>query len=122
MAIDAQKRLEDWNDKFDTEHVKRVLDRKRATMLARVQVAFAELCSMEEQVREVLNGASVQTVLYVPYLDYGRQLWKLTRRQNITGPSFALAAEILLRKWANRGLDPAILARIRHEVFNIEAP
>ncbi len=91
-------------------------------MLARVQTAFAELCSMEEQVREVLNGASVQTVLYVPYLDYGRQLWKLTRRQNIAGPSFALAAEILLQKWANRGLDPTVLAQIRHDVFNIEAP
>jgi hypothetical protein len=43
-------------------------------------------------------------------------------RQGISGESFALGAQVLLDKWANRGLDACILARIRTEVFDASAP
>jgi len=55
-------------------------------------------------------------------LNFGRQLCKLTRQQNITGESFAMAAHVLLDKWAARGCDPDVLATIRKEVFNVDAP
>jgi hypothetical protein len=58
----------------------------------------------------------------VPYLSYARQLYKLSRQQGISGESFALVAEVLLEKWAARGLDSAVLARIRAEVFDVVAP
>ncbi|MCX6843051.1 MAG: DUF1156 domain-containing protein [candidate division WOR-3 bacterium] len=85
-------------------------------------MAIAEVCIMEGKVREVINAAGVSTVLYVSYLNFGRQLYKLTRKQNITGESFAMAAQVLLDKWAARGCDPKILATIRKEVFNIDEP
>lgn len=50
------------------------------------------------------------------------QLYKLTRQQHITGESFAMAAQVLLDKWDARGCDPKVLATIRKEVFNIDAP
>jgi hypothetical protein len=37
-------------------------------------------------------------------------LFRLTRRQSISGASFDLESEVLLQKWVARGLDPAILA------------
>jgi len=77
---------------------------------------------MEVKARQVLDSAGVQTILYVAYLNYARQLYKLSRQQGISGEAFALAASILLDKWAARGLDPAVLARIRTEVFDIAAP
>jgi hypothetical protein len=60
--------------------------------------------------------------MYVPYLNYARQLYKLSRQQGISGESFAMSAQVLLDKWAARGLDSAVLARIRTEVFDIVAP
>ncbi|MFO7651822.1 MAG: hypothetical protein R6X13_10850, partial [bacterium] len=60
--------------------------------------------------------------LYVPYLNYGRELFRLSRQRGISGNSFALAAQVLLTKWAARSLDPAVLAAIRSQVFNIPAP
>jgi hypothetical protein len=67
---------------------------------------------MEGKVREVINTAGVSTVLYVSYLNFGRQLYKLTHQQHITGENFAMAAQVLLE----------VLATIRKEVFNIDAP
>ena len=58
----------------------------------------------------------------VPYLNFGRQLYKLSRQQGISGESFAMAAQVLLDKWAARGCDPKVLAKIRTDVFDIAAP
>jgi hypothetical protein len=33
-----------------------------------------------------------------------------------------VAAQVLLDKWASRGCDPKVLAAIRKDVFNIDAP
>jgi hypothetical protein len=77
---------------------------------------------METRTRQVLNSAGVQTILYVAYLDYARQLYKLSRQRGISGESFALQAELLLGKWSGRSLDPAVLAAIRTEVFDTPAP
>ena len=36
--------------------------------------------------------------------------------------SLAMAARVLLDKWATRGCDSKVLATIRKDVFNIDAP
>ncbi len=119
MAKDADKRIKTWEAKFNTQRVKETLDDLRGQMLIRVHGAFAALCSMEEQVRQVLNSAAVPTILYVAYLDYARQLYKLSMQKNISGDSFAREAQVLLEKWQGRSLDPEILAKILHDVFNV---
>ena len=77
---------------------------------------------MENKVREVINASGVSTSQYVPYLNFGRQLYKLSREQQISGETFAMAAQVLLDKWAARGCDPEVLAKIRTDVFDISAP
>ena len=72
--------------------------------------------------RQTLNAAGVHTIFYVAYLNYARQLYKLSRQQNISGESFAMAAQVLLDKWAARGCDPKVLAKIRTDVFDIAEP
>ena len=47
---------------------------------------------------------------------------ELNRQQEISGESFAMAAQVLLDKWAARGCDPEVLAKIRTEVFDTPAP
>ena len=119
---DPNKRRLNWEAKFSTERIKQTLDAKRADMSARYQAAAAALCSMENQVREVLNLSGVQTINYVPYLNFGRQLWKLSRDREIPGDSHAMAAQVLLDKWASRGLDRKVLAKIHSQVFDIGEP
>ena len=120
--IDPNQRIANWTIGTDTERMKQTLDTKRPDMLKRYETAVASLCEMEVKARQTLNAAGVHTIFYVAYLNYARQLYKLSRQQGISGESFALQAQVLLDKWASRGLDSAVLARIRTEVFDTVAP
>jgi hypothetical protein len=119
---DPTKRIEAWKAKLTPERTKQVLEARREVMQQRYEAVMLLLCAMETQVKAVLNARGVHTSLYVPYLNFGRQLWKLSRQQEISGESFAMAAQVLLDKWEARGLNPTVLAAIRTEVFDIGAP
>src|SRR5512143_2200010 len=119
---DPNQRRMNWQIKTDTGKVKQILDDLRPDMLKHYEAAVASLCEMETKARQTLNAAGVHTIFYVAYLNYARQLYKLSRQQGISGESFALQAQVLLDKWAARGLDAVVLARIRTEVFDAAAP
>jgi hypothetical protein len=119
---DPNQRLMNWQIKTDTGRMKDTLDTLRPNMLKHYEAAMASLCEMEVKARQTLNAAGVHTIFYVAYLNYARQLYKLSRQKGISGESFALSAHVLLDKWSARGLDSAVLARIRTEVFDASAP
>jgi hypothetical protein len=119
---DPNQRINTWQVKTNTARVKQSLDTMRPQMLENYAAAVTRLCEMETRTRQVLNSAGVQTIMYVPYLNYARQLYKLSRQRGISGESFALQAELLLVKWHQRGLDPDVLASIRSEVFDTASP
>jgi len=93
---DPNQRLTAWKIKTDTGKVKEILDTIRPDMLKHYEAAVASLCEMETKARQTLNAAGVHTIMYVPYLSYARQLYKLSRQQGISGESFALGAEVLV--------------------------
>ena len=119
---DPNQRRMNWQIKTETGKVKQILNDLRPDMLKHYEAAVASLCEMEMKTRQTLNAADVHTIFYVPYLNYARQLYKLSRQQGISGESFALSAQVLLDKWTARGLYSAVLARIRTEVFDVVAP
>jgi hypothetical protein len=119
---DPTRRIEAWKAKMTPERTKQVLEARQAAMQQRYEAVMTQLCAMETQVKTVLNAQGVHTSLYVPYLNFGRQLWKMTRQQDIAGESFAMAAKVLLDKWQARGLNPNVLAAIRTDVFDIGVP
>lgn len=118
---DPTKRIAKWNVKFDTERVKAILDEMRPTMLERVNSVFTNIVAMETQVKQVLDTEGVPTINYPGYLAYGRELWRLTRKE-ISGTSMQLEALVLLNKWVARGLTQSVLEAIRLQVFNVSAP
>jgi len=119
---DSVRRRENWEVKYNLDRVKQTLEAKRASMAARYEAAVAGTVAAEIKVRETLNVCGVNTIHYVPYLNFGRQLYKLTTQRQIAGDSAAIEAQVLLEKWTKRGLDPEVLATVRTQVFNIGAP
>jgi hypothetical protein len=117
---DKLKRFTSWNVKYNTERIKATLDDMRPDMQARYQAAMTRMFANDMKVKGVLNGKGVSTILYVPYLSFGRQLWKLTREQDIGGDSLQLAAEALRLKWKARGLDEEVLLAIQREVCTVQ--
>uniref|UniRef100_A0A7C4CDJ2 Uncharacterized protein n=1 Tax=candidate division WOR-3 bacterium TaxID=2052148 RepID=A0A7C4CDJ2_UNCW3 len=122
MAKTAEQRVNNWNAKFDPGRAMAALATRRRQMLQRYAAAVVTLCAVEQEVKQVLNAAGVPTIDCVWYLDYGRELFRLSRRRKLAGASLTLAAQVLLDKWQRRGLDTEVLARIRAQVFNIVAP
>jgi hypothetical protein len=63
----------------------------------------------------------VPTIQYPFYLNFGREIWALTRKE-VSGESLAQEAAVLVAKWTARGLTAPVLQAIRSEVFNVPAP
>jgi hypothetical protein len=93
---------------------------KEPAVAARIQQSYDSLFAMEAAVRAELNVSGVPTILYVCYLDFGRELWKLTNR--ISGTSATAEATILRDKWAARGLSPEVLNTVSLNVFGLTLP
>ena len=119
--MDPAKRIAKWNAKYDTERVKGALDAMRPAMLANVTAVFPMITAMELQVKQVCDGKGVPTIQYPFYLNFGREIWALTRRE-VSGESLALEAAVLITKWVGRGLTQSVLQAIRTDVFNVAAP
>jgi hypothetical protein len=119
--MDPAKRIANWNAKYNTERIKATLDDERPAMLASVTAVFPMITAMELQVKQVCDGAGVATIQYPFYLNFGRELWALTRRE-VSGESLCKEAAVLVAKWKARGLTEAVLQAIRTDVFNVVAP
>ena len=119
--MDPTRRIAKWNAKFDTTRVKAILDEMRPTMLANVTAVYPMITAMELQVKQVCDGAGVATIQYPFYLNFGRELWALTRKE-VSGESLAKEAGTLIAKWVARGLTSAVLQAIRTDVFNVASP
>jgi hypothetical protein len=121
MPTDPTARLNNWNEKYNLERVNAILTEKRPTMLQNMSAVLQLLTAMESQVKQVCDGAGVATIMYPFYLDFGREMWKLSRKE-ISGESLAKEAAVLITKWKARGLTEAVLQGIRTDVFNVSAP
>ena len=117
---DKMKRFTSWNVKYNTERIKATLDAMRPDMQARYQAAMVAMMAIDMKVKQTLNVHAVSTILYVPYLSFGRQIWKLSRQQDISGESLQLAARVLRDKWHARGLDADILLDVQKNVFSVQ--
>ena len=119
---DVTRRLSRWKAKYSPEIAAQTTARIYADMTARYEASMIALNSMELDTKQVVNASGIDTMFIVFYLDYARQLFRLSHGRTISGPTLAKEAQVLLEKWHNRGLSPDILAAIRTDVFNVPAP
>ena len=119
---DVTRRVSRWKAKFSPDIAAQTTSRIFADMTERYEAAMVALGSMETQAKQVLDASGIDTMYIVFYLDYARQLFRLSHGRSISGPTLAREAQVLLEKWQARGLRPDVLAAIRFEVFNVPAP
>ena len=119
---DVTRRISRWKAKFSPEIAAQTTARIFADMTERYEAAVVALTTMETETKQVLSASGIDTMYIVFYLDFARQLFRLSHGRSISGPTLAREAQVLLEKWQNRGLRPDILAAIRTNVFNVPAP
>jgi hypothetical protein len=119
---DVLRRVSRWKAKYTPELAAQTTARIFDDMAERYESSMVALSSMEVQVKQTLDKSGISTMFIVFYLDYARQLFRLSHGRTISGPTLAREAQVLLEKWQARGLDPDVLAAIRFEVFNAGPP
>jgi hypothetical protein len=122
MPIDPAKRTANWDAAYDTAAIKAQIDKKRPDMLPRMGSQTAAIVSMEGQVKQTCDAAGVSVITYPFYLDFGREMWRMTHEREMSGESAAQAAAVLIAKWVARGLSQSVCQAIRTQVFNVSAP
>ena len=119
---DVTRRISRWKAKFSPDIAAQTTSRIFADMTARYEASMLALNSMELNTKQVLSASGIDTMYIVFYLDFARQLFRLSHGRSISGPTLAREAQVLLEKWAARGLRADVLAAIRYEVFSVPAP
>jgi len=119
---DITRRISRWKAKYSPDIAAQTTARIFDDMTARYEASMIALNSMEIDTKQVLSASGIDTMYIVFYLDFARQLFRLSHGRTISGPTLAREAQVLLEKWQARGLDPAVLAAIRFEVFSVPAP
>ena len=119
---DVTRRISRWKAKFSPDIAAQTTARIYADMTERYEASVVALTTMETETKQVLSASGIDTLYIVFYLDYARQLFRLSHGRSISGPTLAKEAQVLLEKWQSRGLRPDVLAAIRTDVFNVPAP
>jgi hypothetical protein len=119
---DVTRRLSRWKAKYSPEIAAQTTARIFADMSERYEAALVALTTMETETKQVLSASGIDTMFIVFYLDFARQLFRLSHSRTISGPTLAREAQVLLTKWQDRGLRPDVLAAIRTDVFSVPAP
>jgi len=119
---DVTRRISRWKAKYSPDIAAQTTARIYADMTERYEAAMVALTTMETETKQVLSASGIDTMYIVFYLDYARQLFRLSHGRSISGAALAKEAQVLLEKWQRRGLDPAVLAAIRYAVFSVPAP
>lgn len=117
------ERYAKWEARFQagSQSASEVLTRQLAgvELKARVLATFESLYNMEGEVRAYLDAQGVSTLLIGHYLNFGRQMWKITQR--FGGETAAVEAQVVLSMWVARGLSQAVCEGIRTQVFGVNA-
>jgi hypothetical protein len=113
---DVTRRLSRWKAKYSPEIAAQTTARIYADMTERYQASMVALCTMETETKQVLDASGIDTMYIVFYLDYARQLFRLSHGRTISGPTLAKEAQVLLEKWQNRGGDTSATRSSRRSV------
>ena len=113
---DVTRRLSRWQAKYSPDIAAQTTARIYADMSERYQASMVALCTMETETKQVLDSSGIDTMYIVFYLDYARQLFRLSHGRTISGPTLAREAQVLLLKWQARGGDTSATRSSRRSV------
>jgi hypothetical protein len=113
---DVTRRISRWKAKFSPEIAAQTTARIFDDMTARYEASMVALSSMELDTKQVLSASGIDTMYIVFYLDYARQLFRLSHGRTISGPTLAKEAQVLLEKWQARGGDTSATRSSRRSV------
>jgi len=112
MSVKASTRTERWLSKYnETNPV------KRQYVGAQVAYQFELQEKTDTAIRSVLSKSGVPTILNIPYLNFGRQIAKLTKRY--TNQQLQDEIDCVMYRYLKQKLDKEILNQILDVVLDL---
>jgi len=119
MVKRGELRLRKYDAKVVHPAVRSRFEALKEMMTEQVGTKFAELVTLEETVKPILEAEGIETILFPFYLSYARMLYRVSG--NFTGTTLDIEVQIIYEKWKARGLDALILQDIAR-VLGITIP
>jgi hypothetical protein len=110
-------RVKKYEAKVSGDVVKARIDAMKDVMVEQTTAKFADLQNLEQTVKSIVEPEGVPSILIPHYLNFGRELYRLSGR--FTGTTLQNEAKLVFEKWKSRGLNAEILKDIA-EVFGID--
>jgi len=114
------RRMKKLEANYDPDTIRQSIERQRDGILEQQAVKQAELEKIENLTKLIISEEGVPSALFVPYLNFARQIWKI--QNTFSSETLKIEADIMLYKWTRRGLNEDILKRIRNQIFTLEPP
>lgn len=118
---DVLRRIAKYELRLDPPRLKELLESQQDDVRHRAGAWFLRFAAIREGVLGVLRSEPVFTINYPLYYNFALQVDKVQRKFG-GGDGMVEEVAVLLTKWSERGAVPAILDRIRDELFGIPAP
>ena len=119
---DPNQRLANYIYGMNIVRITEDLTAKRTDMITAMKQRINDLYQIEQVVKGVLASEDAVTVIQVAYFHaFAREIYA-KQRTHIGGAQLNNDVALLLAKWKGRGLNEAVLIRVRNEVFSIPAP
>lgn len=121
--LSPQQMINKWYGRFvhGGPNTSLLVTSKLDVMYSAVQAEFPRVVAIMLQVKQVLDGLGVNTIMYPYYLAFAMKLFALQNRE-ISGESAAMEATVFENFYAGLGLDNAVLDKIRSQVFSTMLP
>ncbi|MBM3331722.1 hypothetical protein FJY68_07730 [candidate division WOR-3 bacterium] len=113
----SRRRIERWKTKYNPDRIAAILADKAESMRERYKAQTVILCQVEKCVGEVTDVAGVPRIMKVWYMDFGRQVYRVWR--NVPSSVRDVECGFVRLKWQARGLDPAILDKVKCAVVKL---
>ena len=107
----AKYRLEKWKIKTYDAKGKKVSPETEEKM----RRAFVHQEKLENAIKRILDNIGVSTTTYVPYINFGREIFGIKRRYS--EDELNKRIETVMAKWLDRKLDKTILENIKNRVL-----
>lgn len=119
MVRNALRRIQKWDKKLSGDVLSERVATLKPLMFSQIEAEFPTLVEVETKVKTVLGDAGIPTWQNPAYLNFGRELYKLTKR--FSGKQLLKMAEAAMVKWVYLDLAQPILERIRDTIFALTA-
>jgi len=120
MVRNALRRIQKWDKKLAGDVLSKRVGEMKPMMFSQIEAEFPTIVQVETKVKTVLGEAGIPTWQNPPYLNYSREVYKLTKR--FSANQLRKMVDAAMVKWVFLDLEQPILEEIRNTIFTLTAP